>query len=181
MTQQRTPMTDKDRKANQPYDIDLIPEPAKQSDRSKLANWLVGIALVIAAIGIGIILRWSFASENILEVNNSPFPARVIPDPTGKTGGIIFLNADFCKNDDVVGEIRISYVSKSREVFLPISKEQSPAGCDKREVPAIIPLDLVKDEYRIKFRVTYDINPLKKGIITNFESQPVVVGTNEPQ
>lgn len=181
MVQKRVEMTDKDRKANQPYDIDVIPEPASQSKKSKLVNLLVGLALVVVAIGIGIILRWSFASENVLEVKNSPFPARVISDPSGQTGGIVFLKADYCKNTDDVGELRISYVSKSREVFLPIAKEQLPKGCDNKEVPVIIPLNLLRDEYRIKFRATYNINPLKKGIVINFESQPVVVGTNEPR
>lgn len=161
-----------------PKDIEAIPEQVHPAKRTVVANYLAAASLIVAALTLAVILKWSFASTNILEVHNSPFPARVVPDPTGQTGGIVFLKADYCKNSDIVGEIRMSYVSKSREVFLPLAKEQMQKGCESKEVPVIIPLNLVKDEYKIRFRATYDINPLKRDVTTYFESQPVVVGTN---
>lgn len=162
------------------HGLDAIPEPVHPTKTTKVANYFVVAALLVIALGLGVIFKWSFADTNVLVVNNNPFPARIVQDPSGQTGGIVFLTADYCKNIDVTGEIRMSYVSKSREVFLPLAKEQLPQGCAKREVPVVIPLNLLKDEYKIKFRVTYDVNPLKQGITTSFESQPVTVGSNDP-
>ncbi len=180
-TKKSVKLTEANRVENQPVDIDVIPEPTHPTKSTKVANWLVAGALVVVAISIGIFLKWSFAGDEVLTIKNSPFPARIVPDPSGQTGGIVFLKAEYCKNSDLVGELRMSYVSKSREVFLPLTEERLKKGCEDREVPVVIPLNLLKDEYKVKFRVTYDINPLKRGITTNFESQPITVGSNEPR
>lgn len=148
---------------------------------TKIANYVAIASLLLTALAVGIFLKWSFADTDILQIKNNPFPARIVNDPTKSTGGIVFLDADYCKTSDIVGEIRVSYVSKSREIFLPLTKEQLPKGCDKKEVPVVIPLSILQDTYRIKFRVTYDINPLKQNIVTNFESQEFKVGTPLPE
>lgn len=177
---ERIPMTDSDRKENQPYDIDVIPKPVHQTKSAQLANRVIAVFLIVIALGLGIFLKWSFANTDILTINNSPFPARVVADPSGKTGGIVFLKANYCKNVAVDGQLRLSYISASREVFLPVVKEQSPKGCDDKEIPVVIPLNLLKDSYKVKFHVTYDVNPLKTGITNDFESQPITVGSNIP-
>lgn len=164
----------------EPKELVVSPELAHPTKTTRFLNWVVAGALIIAAIGLFIILRWSFASDKILEVHNSPFPARVVSDPSGNTGGIVFLKADYCKNTPLVGELRISYVSASREVFLPLAKEQLPKGCESQEVPIVIPKDLPVDKWKIKFRASYDINPLKKGVSTTFESQQFTVGSQDP-
>lgn len=169
-------MTDKQRKDNQPHDIDVIPEDTHPTRATKVINKFVLLALVVIAVSLGIFLKWSFASTNVLEVKNSPFPARVVADPTGETGGIVFLHAEYCKHAGVEGVNRISYVSKNREVFLPIAPERLEEGCEARDVPVVIPKDLPKDTYQIKFRVEYDINPVKQDVVVNFESQPFEVG-----
>lgn len=161
--------------AGQPDNLDVIPEPAHPTKSMKVANYVIAVALVVIALSLGVFLKWSFADTSVLEVRNSPFPARIVPDTSGKTGGIVFLNADYCKNSSLEGTIRISYVSASREVFLPITPEKLPKGCDNSEVPVIVPKDLAADTYKIKFRVTYDINPIKQDVITDFESQPFKV------
>lgn len=160
--------------------LEAIPEPVHPPKSTRIANWIIALALVVVAISIGVFLKWSFASEKILEIYNSPFPARVVNDPSGNTGGIVFLKSDYCKSSNMKGTLRISYVSQSREIFLPISPEQLPKGCDTRDVPILIPKDLVPDTYKIKFRSTYNINPLKQGIVTDFESQPFEVGAKTP-
>lgn len=163
---------------NKPDDLEAIPEASQPTKRTKLANIIAAISLVLAAAAVTVFLGWSVADPNVLEIHNSPFPARVVKDPTGQTGGIVFLKADYCKNSDLVGEVRMSYISKSREVFLPLAQERLPKGCADREIPVIIPLNLLKDEYVIKFRVTYDLNPVKQDATVLFESQPVIVGSN---
>lgn len=157
----------------------IDPNPEHQTKTTRAINWFVLAALVVIAIGIGIFLKWSFQDEKILEVKNSPFPVRTIRDhPT--SGGVIILNTDYCKYQEIEGNLRVSYVSDTREVFLPIAKERGPVGCQKVEVPILIPSDIPPDTYRIKFRVTYDLNPIKKNVEVNFESQPVQVDPTVP-
>lgn len=171
---ERIPMTDEDRVANQPYDIDVIPDPEKPSTRSKVANIAVLIALAVIAVGLGVLLYWASANEKILEVKNEPFPVRTIREhPTG--GGVVFLKIDLCKHTSQEGSIRTSFVSPSREVFLPKSTERLEEGCFVREIPVVIPLDLQPDTYKVKFRVEYKLNPLKQNVFNEFESREFVV------
>lgn len=155
-----------------PTDLDTIPELSHPAKITKYINRAIVIALLITALGLGIFFKWSLEDTNILQIKNNPFPARVIDDPTGRTGGIVFLNVNYCKKSNLEGVVHASYVSKSNEIFLPVAKEQIPAGCNRQEVPVVIPIDLPKDVYRIKFRVIYDVNPLKRGVVQSFESLP---------
>lgn len=144
-------------------------------------NWIIVTFLVVIAFGLFVILRWSFQDATVLEIHNSPFPVRIVPDPSGNTGGIVFLKADYCKSQNIDGQLRMSYVSASREIFLPATKEQLPKGCDSREVPVVVPKDLPKDTYKITFKAIYDVNPLKQGEVVNFESQPFTIGSSPQQ
>lgn len=164
----------------QPHGLDIIPEPVHPSKSTKFINYIVVSALVAVAIALAIFIKWSFADTNVLEIRNNPFPARVVADPTNRTGGIVFLTADYCKNSNTTGTVRVSYVSASREIFLPVAPEKLPKGCSSNDIPIVIPLNLTKDKYSIKFHVTYNINPLKKGIVLDFQSQPFTVGTVTP-
>lgn len=176
---QRVPMTDKDRKENQPYDIDVIPAPTHPSKTTKAINKLLLVAMVLITLSLGLLLKWSFQAQDVLVVNNSPFPTRTIREhPTA--GGVIILTADYCKKQNITGITRTSFISASREVFLPVAQERGPEGCYRVEVPVIIPKDLPADTYKIKFTVTYDINPLKKNRVVTFESTPVEVDPTEP-
>jgi hypothetical protein len=157
-----------------PRDIDKPQEIEQPNNTTKFLNWLVGGALVVVAIGLAIILDWSFANENVLVVKNSPFPVRTIREHP-EANGVVILNVDYCKNVDIKGRIRTSFVSETREVFLPLSDENIPKGCETREIPVLIPKDITPDTYKIKFRATYDINPLKRGIVSEFETQEFVV------
>lgn len=170
MTQKRTIMTDKHRKDNQPYDIDVIPAQSHPTKRTKTINKLVLLALIIIASSIGVFLTWSFESEQILEVKNSPVPTIASSDPA-IGGTLVVMTVDYCKHRDVDGKLRMSYVSDSREIFLPIEDERGPAVCRVVETPVLVPKDLPADRYTIKFRVTYNLNPLKKGIIEEYESR----------
>lgn len=162
-----------------PADIDRIPEPSHPTNTTKTINYIVAAALVTVALCLGVFLKWTIQDSQVLQVNNSPFPTRTIREhPTA--GGVIILTADYCKIQDVPGKLRVSYVSSSREVFLPLADEKSPKGCRVTEFPVLIPRELQPDTYRIKFRVTYDVNPLKKGQVVEFESQPVVVDPSPP-
>jgi hypothetical protein len=171
---ERVAMTDADRVNNQPYDIDVIKVTAPQTKRSKITNLLAAAALVVVALSLGVLFMLASANENILTVNNSPLPVRTIREhPT--ENGVVILNVDLCKNSDVVGQIRTSFVSKSSEIFTPLADEELHEGCLVREVPVLIPDGIPAGAYKIKFRVTYDLNPLKKDIVSEFESKEFVV------
>ncbi len=172
-------ITEENRIENQPFDVDVIPEPVHPTKRSKLVNYLVAAALIIVALGLLRIFVWSFDNEPVLTVNNSPFPTRTIREhPTG--GGVVFLTADYCKTSDIEGDLRVSFLAQTREVFLPITKERTPKGCHKVELPIVIPKDIAPGEYKIKFRVTYDKNPLKQNEVVEFESQKVIIDPTTP-
>lgn len=140
-----------------------------QSFGSKFWAWVLGISLLVTATFVGILLSWSFASEKVLEIKNEPFPIRTIRK-NASVNGVVILSIDYCKNRDIEGEVRVSFVSDEREIFLPIAREQIPKGCKVQEVPIVIPKDLQPDTYRLKFRTHYDINPLKS-VDNIFESR----------
>lgn len=153
-------------------------EPDYPNRASKAINKIIVTFLLVIALCLAVFLNWSFATDEVLTVKNNPFPARLIHDESGQTGGVAFLLVDYCKNVDVEGKLQVSYVSKSREQFVPMMDEKLPKGCDKREIPIVIPRNLSYDTYVLRFTTKYDINPLKKNIEVNFESQPVTIGGN---
>lgn len=144
--------------------------PNSPSKINKMISRAVIGALVIIALGIGVFLFWSFQSEQVLDIKNAPIPTRSIREhPTA--GGVVILDVDYCKKVDIKGRIRTSLVSSTREVFLPMADEAGPKGCKHTDVPVLLPKDIPPDTYKIKFRVTYDLNPVKRGIVQEFESQ----------
>lgn len=171
-------MTEEYRVANQPNGLDVIQEPEHQSNRSKFANWIAIAALGVILLALIPILMWSFDNKPVLEVKNSPFPTRTIREhPTAN--GVVFLNAEFCKNKNIDGELRISFVSDVQEVFLPITVESGALGCRHTEVPIAIPNEIAPGEYKIKFRVIYDKNPLKQNEVVEFESRSFVIDPSD--
>lgn len=179
MIKKRLKMTDEYRVKNQPYDVDVIPVEEGQTKRSKFANKVVVGALVVIALSLGLMLSWALDNAPILVVNNSPFPTRTIREhPTA--GGVVIMDVDYCKRKDMDGALRISFVRDSRELFLPISEEHIEVGCHKREFPILIPAGATPGRYVVKFRVTYDKNPLKLGEVVEFESQPITVDPATP-
>lgn len=129
----------------------------------------LAILITIIAVGIlGLVLFWVYQPSNVLEVKNSPFPVRIVNDGDNK---IVVMHINYCKNISKQGKVRVSYVSKSEEVFLPVADENGPKQCQETDIPIILPKDLKPDVYKIKFRATYDINPIKKDVVNEFESQ----------
>lgn len=129
---------------------------------------LVIVALSIILIVVIQFLFWSFQSEDVLVVDKKPIPAESIQTTSGR---FVILDVDYCKKYDIDGKLRISFISKTREVFLPLSDERGPVICNNAKYPVPIPVELIPDEYKIKFHVIYDINPIKKGVAIDFESK----------
>lgn len=153
-----------------------IPQPVPQ--KSKTSTKVVYSALAVIAAVIVIFAYWTIQPSDPLQITNSPFPVRTVHQASS-SDNILILTVDYCKKDDATGTVRTSFVSNSREVFLPLGKEQMSTGCKHNvEVPVLIPKDLPADTYKIKFRTSYDINPLKRGIVQDFESRPFTVSSN---
>lgn len=139
-----------------------------QSTGSRIWAWMAGVSILLIAFGVGVLLFWAFANENVLEVKNSPFPTRVIANTTDR---YIVLDTEYCKNSGIQGKLRMSFVSDTQEVFLPVVDEKLPKGCSENSIPIAIPKSLQAGNYIVKFRATYNINPLKQNITTEFESR----------
>lgn len=148
--------------------------------RSKLLSMLsitrylavfVSIALVAFTL---VALRWTSESINVIEASNLPFPVRTIREhPTG--GGVVILQVSYCKHKALVGRVRTSFVSPLREIFVPVTEEKSNTGCVDTEVPVILPKGMPADTYKVKYTITYDVNPFKKDVLIEFSSKPFVV------
>jgi hypothetical protein len=121
---------------------------------------------------VAIFVAWLYQPSKVLTLNNVPFPTRVVHQ---STDSVLILNVDYCKNVRASGTIRISFVSSSREIFLPLAKENRPPGCHKQDLPILLPVGLPPDRYVLKFQTSYDINPLKKNVTSEFESQEFTV------
>lgn len=144
-------------------------EPDHPTLTQKVMTRLVYFALLLIAIATAVFLFWSFQDEKIIEAKNQPFPVRSVEsNPT--PNGVVILNVDFCKYYDVDGDLRMSFINTTHEVFLPITRERGLAGCRQTEVPVLIPKDIEPGRYRVKFYVTYDLNPIKQNILNIFES-----------
>jgi len=151
----------------------ITSQPPHQSPRQRLVPVIIWALMFIMAAAIGLLIYWAVAAGDVLEVKNSPVPVRTIR-PHAQANGVVILKTDFCKKVNATGRVRVSFVSTSREVFLPISEDKSPPRCETTELPIIIPKDIAPDTYVVKFRVTYQVNPLKS-VIEDFDSQPFEV------
>jgi hypothetical protein len=141
---------------------------------TKGVTYLVIGLTILMLITMAQVLFWSYQPTNVLDIHNAPFPVRTIREhPTAN--GVVILKVDYCKNIDVEGRLRLSFVSQTREIFMPASRERGPVQCAEVEVPVLIPKDIPPDTYKVKFRVTYDINPLKRQVLQEFESKPVTI------
>lgn len=153
-------------------------EPDHPSLTQKLLTKFVYLALLIIAVATGVFLYWSFQDEKIIVAKNQPFPVRST-ESSPTPDGVIILNVDFCKYHDVEGELRMSFLNSTHEVFVPITRERAQVGCRQAEVPILIPKDIESGRYRIKFYVTYDLNPIKQNIRNVFESSEFEIVSKE--
>jgi hypothetical protein len=83
----------------------------------------------------------------------------------------VILKYDYCKNADITGRLRTSFVNDKSELFLPAVEERSPKTCaNGTEVPYLVPPQVVAGTYKLHFTATYQLNPLKK-VVIEWDSQ----------
>lgn len=128
------------------------------------------LSLIILTVIVARFVIWSFQSSEVLQIKNSPVPVKTVTGvPESK--GIIFMKIDYCKKIKATGEVRVSFVGKSVERFLPKSIDKQDPTCKVVDLPILIPVDLPPGNYHVHFRTSYDINPIKQDIITEFDSK----------
>lgn len=138
----------------------------------KLAGALVILMTLSILIVGGLSIYWLYSSDDVLDVKNAPFPVRTV-EQNGEQ--ILVLKVNYCKNTDARGAVRTSFVSKSREVLLPMSNDSQPKQCAETDIPIIIPKELPADDYKVHFRATYQVNPFKT-VVEQFDSVEFKVG-----
>lgn len=132
--------------------------------------------LAIIIVGFITVLYWEFQPAEVVKLNR---PITVTP-PILQAGGYATISVDLCKLQDIKGSTRVSYISVSREIFQPMGQEQLAKGCHIQQIPIIIPKDTPNDTYQLRFRTTYQINPIRTVVeeyttdrftITGFETK----------
>jgi len=145
-----------------------------ESKTVNIFKWMAFGCLAVLLLCVSIFLYWLYQPTDVLEIHNAPFPTRSIR-PNAEPDGVIILTVDYCKKINAKGTLRMSFVSNSREIFLPIADEKQPPGCHNTQLPILLPKDIVPDTYRIKFHVIYNVNPIRNNVPIDFESKPFEV------
>lgn len=138
------------------------------SVRARVAIWIGYAGLALLALAVGLLLYWVYQPKRVLEIKNQPVPIRTIREHA-TADGVVILKVDYCKNVKAEGRTRLSFVSASREIFLPTSIDRQDPQCAVAEIPILLPHDIPADTYHIHFRVQYQINPLRS-VIEEFDS-----------
>lgn len=132
--------------------------------------------LVIASIAVVVfyiaylVVTWSYQSDNVIDIKQ---PIKVKGDRVAKDS-IIVLEIDYCKRYDTKGVVERKLVSDRGEYLFPTIKDSTPAECNKIDAPTLLPVlphGATPDTYHIEYTVTYDVNPLKQGIVEKFKTE----------
>lgn len=132
--------------------------------------------LVIASISIVVfyiaylVVTWSYQSDNVIDIKQ---PIEVKGEPVAKDS-IVILKIDYCKRIDTKGVVERKLVSDRAEYLFPTTKDATEAECGKIEAPTllpVLPVGATPGVYHIEYIVTYDINPLKTGIVEEFKTE----------
>lgn len=121
----------------------------------KVAYFILGVSFIV----VGLIIYWQLQPADVLEIRA---PITVKP-PVASSGSPVILHFSYCKKLEATGTIRVSFVSKTAEIFQPVGTDAQPAGCHITDLPLLLPpATLVPaGKYVVKFHAMYKINPLK--------------------
>lgn len=144
-------------------------------DETKPKRWEPGVlysAVALVGAAMALAIYWALIPLDVLQIKNDPVPVR---PPTNTRGNAEILTHDFCKLANTKGTLRMSFVGETKEVFLPLTAENSSKKCDpKTELPVVIPQDLTPGKYHVHFRATYHPNPLRT-VVEEWDSQEFTV------
>jgi hypothetical protein len=144
--------------SQKPGDTRQLLEPVHPTKRQKWTTYLIGFALGITAVALGIFLYWGFSGKDALDVHNAPLPVQPV---VVKSAEKITVTIDFCKLTHAQGTIYLRFVSDRTELVVPTQEENLPAKCYHNfpfQVP--IPPQTTPGTYHLNYRVDYKTNPL---------------------
>jgi hypothetical protein len=137
--------------------------------KTRIINGSLFFALGLASVGIGFMVYWSLTGKDVLTVTNAPLPVK---PKVVKSEERIVLDVSFCKQVNAPGRVIRRLVSDRTELLAPTVNESVGAGCyEHLPVPIPIPPQTPPGRYHVNYRITYDTNPLHRGIVEEFNSQ----------
>lgn len=114
-------------------------------------------ALVLLAIMAVVVFYWNVQPTDVIKPNNAPYPVRPIKvDP----GGVEVVTVDYCKLQSKNGSVQIRFVGKKSMTTTVRYPERQTKGCNKANIPILLPAQLVHDTFYIEFNSIYKINPI---------------------
>lgn len=152
------PMNTKLTNSQKPGDTRELLEPVHPTKRQKWINYLIGFALGLTAVALGIFMYWGFSGKDALVVNNAPLPVQPV---VVKSQENITVTIDFCKVTHVQGTIYLRFVSDRTELVVPTQEENLPTKCYHNlpfQVP--IPPQITPGKYHLNYRIDYKTNPI---------------------
>jgi hypothetical protein len=133
-------------------------EPMHQTKKQKWATYLVGFALGLSAVAIGVLVYWGLSGKDVLQIKNEPLPVK---PAFLKREEFITVNIDFCKVSKAQGTVYTRFVSARTELVVPTYQENLGVGCkDNFAFKVPIPPQLTPDTYHLNYRIDYRTNPL---------------------
>ena len=126
-----------------------------------MKNIFVNLFLLLLSSLIIVLLYWSFYPYKPMEIISPPKNLT----PRIKAGEIFIYEANYCKYTDKSAYYRKQIIN-SFVVNLPESVSNIPEGCKKVNVSIPIPEYLPADKYKIRTMAVYEMNPIRKIVIT---------------
>lgn len=117
--------------------------------------------LVFIAVVALTFLYWNIQPTDVIKPNNSPYPVR--PSATDPLG-VEVVTINYCKLIGVNGTVGIRFVGNKSIVRSPDASERGGKGCQKRDIPILLPPQVADDIFYIEFESVYKINPITKVI-----------------
>lgn len=125
--------------------------------KKRLAELFMWGGLIIIAVATCVVFFWNVQPTDVIKPNNEPYPVRPsINDPTG----VEIVTLDYCKLLNIQGTVQIRFVGKQSMVTTARTPEKQDKGCQKTDVPILLPAQLMHDTFYIEFNAIYKINPI---------------------
>lgn len=133
----------------------------------------LSMIVLIIAIGLAVLLAyWFIYPYDVLEIKNEPTP---VTEPENiKSGRLIFITIDYCKYINVSGVVERQLVSDREVIDLPVYDDTTPVGCNKIDVPLLLPYTILDQTFYIHYKVTYQVNPVRT-LVEEFKTSTFVI------
>lgn len=124
----------------------------------------------IAAVMVMILVYWRVAPYDVLQIHGK-IPVR---PTTLNQGDALIQTFNYCKTMESTGIIERQLVSTTRVIILPTQRDEGHKFCGTIDVPLVLPNPMASDTYRVHYKITYDVNPVRSQEI-EFYTEPFTV------